>query len=329
MSLLSKNKLSFVDGTILPPSRTDSLFVPWERCNNLVISWLIHSISSSIAQSIIWLDSAYEIWNDLKARFAQSNSFRICDLQLEIYTCQQGVLSVHEYFTKLKILWDELQILRPLPSCSCNPQCSCGLSRNIRHFHENDQVMVFIKGLNENYATVKSQILLMDPLPSLNKAFSLVIQQERPSVSDISVLAVKGTTASTQRKFTSTSAPPICTHCGKEGHTVDRCYKKHGYPINMKNSKKSSTRVYANAVDVDVENNPSDDCHNSETSEDQVSNFQFTKDQYEQILQLLQGFSSTSHHVNAVTLHNRLPTKSTAGLLPSNQHPAMEDDWGC
>ena len=22
----------------------------------------------------------------------------------------------------------------------------------------------------------------------------------------------------------------MCTHCGRNGHTVDACYKKHGYP---------------------------------------------------------------------------------------------------
>lgn len=33
--------------------------------------------------------------------------------------------------------------------------------------------------LNEDFNVVKSQILLLDPLPILNKIFSLVIQHER------------------------------------------------------------------------------------------------------------------------------------------------------
>lgn len=24
----------------------------------------------------------------------------------------------------------------------------------------------------------------------------------------------------------------ICTYCGKSGHTIETCYKKHGYPPN-------------------------------------------------------------------------------------------------
>ena len=27
---------------------------------------------------------------------------------------------------------------------------------------------------------------------------------------------------------------PICTYCGMSGHTVDKCYKKHGYPPGYK-----------------------------------------------------------------------------------------------
>jgi len=104
MALLSKNKIKFVDGSIPVPMRTEPLFSAWERCNNMVISWLIHAVSPQIAQSIMWLDSAFDIWQDLKARFSQNNSFRICDLQMEVYTLQQGTLSVQEYFTKLKIL---------------------------------------------------------------------------------------------------------------------------------------------------------------------------------------------------------------------------------
>lgn len=48
-------------------------------------------------------------------------------------------------------------------------------------------ISVSIKGLNDTYANVHTQILLMDPLPSIiNEAFSLVSQQER-SLNDLFV----------------------------------------------------------------------------------------------------------------------------------------------
>lgn len=44
---------------------------------------------------------------------------------------------------------------------------------------EYDYVIRFLKGLNEKFANAKSQIMMLDSFPSINKAFSLVIQQER------------------------------------------------------------------------------------------------------------------------------------------------------
>ena len=38
--------------------------------------------------------------------------------------------------------------------------------------------MKFLIGLGESFSQVKTQILLMDPLPSIKKAYSLFIQEE-------------------------------------------------------------------------------------------------------------------------------------------------------
>lgn len=33
---------------------------------------------------------------------------------------------------------------------------------------------------------------------------------------------------------------PVCTHCGKSGHTIQKCFKAHGYPPGYKTSASSS-----------------------------------------------------------------------------------------
>ena len=38
--------------------------------------------------------------------------------------------------------------------------------------------MKFLMGVNDAFSQVRTQILLMDPLPSINKAHSLSIQEE-------------------------------------------------------------------------------------------------------------------------------------------------------
>lgn len=54
MALIGKNKFKFVDGSILAPDPFHPSYDAWERCNNLVHSWIINYVSPSIAQSIIY-----------------------------------------------------------------------------------------------------------------------------------------------------------------------------------------------------------------------------------------------------------------------------------
>jgi len=44
-ALLSKNKLKFIDGGIKKPQKNDSLYDAWERCNMMVLSWIIKTLS--------------------------------------------------------------------------------------------------------------------------------------------------------------------------------------------------------------------------------------------------------------------------------------------
>jgi hypothetical protein len=66
MALSAKNKLGFVNGTLPKPSNLyDSQGLAWTFCNNMVLSWLLNSVSTKIGNSIIYIDDASEIWNDL------------------------------------------------------------------------------------------------------------------------------------------------------------------------------------------------------------------------------------------------------------------------
>ena len=66
VSLSAKNKLSFVNGNYPKPANDSPLFSLWERCNNMVISSLLHSVDKNIAASIIYTPTASQIWRDLQ-----------------------------------------------------------------------------------------------------------------------------------------------------------------------------------------------------------------------------------------------------------------------
>lgn len=73
---------------------------------------------------------------------------------------------------------DELENYEPLRGCSCGTY-TCGIHKILFDHQQRGYVMQFLMGLNDLFSKVRAQILLLDPLPPLNKVFSLVIQEER------------------------------------------------------------------------------------------------------------------------------------------------------
>nr|KYP44810.1 hypothetical protein KK1_033671 [Cajanus cajan] len=120
----AKNKIEFFDENAPQPPKSDVTYFAWCRCNNMVVSWLVHSVSPSIRQGILWMDKTNEIWNDLKSRYSQGDILCILDLQYEAFSLQQGDLFITKLLTKLRIIWDELENFRPDPACSCTHKCS-------------------------------------------------------------------------------------------------------------------------------------------------------------------------------------------------------------
>ena len=69
------------------------------------------SLSPEIALSVMWFDTAVDLWCDLKHRFYQGDIFRIAELEEELFAVKQGDFSVTVYFTKLKGICEELETI--------------------------------------------------------------------------------------------------------------------------------------------------------------------------------------------------------------------------
>jgi hypothetical protein len=172
VALSGKNKLGFLDGTIKKPeiTATDKL-LSWKRNNNIIASWIVNSLSKEIAATVLYSNSAAEIWNNLLHRFQQKNGLHIFELKKQLLELRQGSVSAH--FTHLKALWDELSDHTPQHQCTCD-----GVKPLLEHFHQ-EYVLHFLMGLNDNFSAIRGEILCMDPLPTIQQVFSLVLQDER------------------------------------------------------------------------------------------------------------------------------------------------------
>jgi len=60
ISLNAKNKLEFIDGTIQIPSANSQPdeHASWKRCNDMILSWILNSITSELTGSVIYSTTA-------------------------------------------------------------------------------------------------------------------------------------------------------------------------------------------------------------------------------------------------------------------------------
>ncbi|XP_073271547.1 uncharacterized protein [Primulina huaijiensis] len=271
IALSVKNKLGFVDGSIPKPD-DPALLNSWKRNNGIVTSWILNSVSKEISASIIFTDSALDIWQDLKERFQQSNGPRIFQLRRELINHRQGQMTVSTYFTKLKTIWEELNNFRPQFICG---SCCEGVKKLESH-HQMDYVLTFLMGFNESFSQVRMFAMIIqeerhrqiglqcatiesaDGMAFTVKGeatkFSPTLRGEATKISFGgmgSALRNQPSTSSGRPRFNPRTYPkerPFCSACNMNGHTVDTCYKIPGYPPGFKFKSRNQFSTQSNSI---------------------------------------------------------------------------------
>ncbi|XP_070009638.1 uncharacterized protein [Nicotiana sylvestris] len=175
VSLSARNKIAFIDGSCPKPATTSPDYKQWDRCNNMVISWLTSSLSPDIAENVQYSETAESIWKQLNNRYGSVNGTKVFELKRELASTYQGSLDIASYFTKLTRIWDELGIMCSSHANSCN----CAAKESPQNEKEEDKFHQFLMGLNEVYVGVRSNLLMMQPLPSLDNVYNILLQDEK------------------------------------------------------------------------------------------------------------------------------------------------------
>lgn len=81
---------------------TGPTFKLWGRCNDMVTSWHLNSLSKDIASSVLYFITAKDLWSDLEHIFGQPNEAKLYHLQKELANLIQGSADIVGYFTKVK-----------------------------------------------------------------------------------------------------------------------------------------------------------------------------------------------------------------------------------
>ncbi|XP_049385732.1 uncharacterized protein LOC125849803 [Solanum stenotomum] len=103
-SLSVKNKLGFINGKCEKPASNSPNFHLWERCDDMVTSWILNSLGKEIVDSVEYVNDATELWRKLEDRYDQTNGAKLYQIQKEINDLSQGILDITGYYTKMKKL---------------------------------------------------------------------------------------------------------------------------------------------------------------------------------------------------------------------------------
>ncbi|XP_071712327.1 uncharacterized protein [Rutidosis leptorrhynchoides] len=263
LALSTKNKVGFVNGTYLKNNDNDVLAAQWDRCNSIVLSWLLNSISEDLYSGQIFSSTASVVWTELKETYDKVDGSIIFNLHHKISSVKQSGSSLSEYYHKLNTLWKQYDEMVKLPACVC------AAAPELQQHNKVLKLMQFLMGLDDVYMSTRSNLLLRDPLPDVKSAFAILSREEShrgvsgvgTSKSQNSAFVAQTNNNSWLNRNNNTGSsgrgsgfnrgpnPNLkCTKCNKIGHTIDRCFEIVGYPNNYKkpfngNANKSNTYV--------------------------------------------------------------------------------------
>ncbi|XP_074336093.1 uncharacterized protein LOC141673262 [Apium graveolens] len=194
----------------------------------MAISWIHNNISDSIKKSILFVNSAADVWKLLEQRFQLTNGSRKYKLSKDLFNVKQNGSTLVEYYTSLSSIWEEIDVMTVLPVISF-------VSDEIRSFFkaidvqkEESRLFQFLNGLDDCYAAQRSQILMFHPLPTVEMACS-VIQQEESQRTALNNVGYE-VTAMYNKIHTNSGTFNVCPECGRKGHGHDDCWRLIGYP---------------------------------------------------------------------------------------------------
>ncbi|KAF7838378.1 uncharacterized protein G2W53_006860 [Senna tora] len=176
-------------------------------------------------------------------------------IQRQTVSLEQGSDSVTGYFNKMNRCWDELNRIKPVPKCFCG-SCTCEVNKRLDEHDSDIKLCPFLMGLHLMYDALRGQIMNLDPLPSVNKAFSMVVRQETQkevnlSFNNVECSAMLARTGNNRNESAAKrnddrraeKNSKFCDHCNLTGHTRDTCFKIVGFPEWYKELKEQRKKA--------------------------------------------------------------------------------------
>ncbi|KAK6121394.1 hypothetical protein DH2020_044858 [Rehmannia glutinosa] len=159
----------FLNGSLPPPDQfitneenqrnLNPAYLAWMRQDQLLMSWLLSSLSEGILIGTVGLESSQAIWEALNIGFASQNGAKIMQYKLQLQTLKKGSLQMREYLNRVKSV--------------------CDLLASAGHgITDSDQVLHILSGLGPEYNPVIVSITSRLEPCSLREAHAILLSYE-------------------------------------------------------------------------------------------------------------------------------------------------------
>ena len=78
----------------------------WNREDQLLLSWLLSSLPTTILGQMIWCTTLHELWTTLEHLYSSCSKAKLLQLKIQLQTLKKGSLSISDYFAKMKNIVD-------------------------------------------------------------------------------------------------------------------------------------------------------------------------------------------------------------------------------
>jgi hypothetical protein len=195
----------------------------------------------TIREQVETFATVAEVWSALENQFVgKSNNMQATRIMHELTHLKQGSRSMTEYVGEVKKLYRDLHYYHPFEPVD---------KKDVAIHHTWFQSFVsklFLDGLNQEFDLRHQLIFSKSDWPSLDDTISSIIEEEtRLSHSKVddykgidvcAALSIKNN-RTLNSQGVENKIDTLCDHCGREGHTIEKCFKLHGFPSGWKKGR--------------------------------------------------------------------------------------------
>ncbi|KAL5770425.1 hypothetical protein ACOSP7_014579 [Xanthoceras sorbifolium] len=132
-------------------SQVSNEFLAWKKNDQLLVCWLISTLSESVVGQVTRCVTAFEVCSTLENMYSQQSRSRILHLKSQMQTLRKRSMSITAYIMKMKVLADNLTAAGHLTT-------------------DQDVVMSVLNGLGLEYDSVIVHITSRQDVISLSEA---------------------------------------------------------------------------------------------------------------------------------------------------------------